>query len=144
MLVDAYRYLVAFHLIGVISWMAGVLYLFRLFVYHAAETETVVKSRFVVMEYRLYKYITVPAMIFALVLGLLMLHANPGLFRQHWMHGKLLLVFLLMGYTGFAGRFRRQLEKGTCNVSTKAFRWLNEVPTLFMILIVLLAIVKPF
>ncbi len=144
MLVDAYRYLLAFHLIGVISWMAGILYLFRLFVYHAAEKEAVVKSRFVLMEYRLYKLITVPAMVFTLALGLLMLYANPALFKQPWIHAKLLLVFLLMGYTGFAGRYRRQLENGTCKVSTKAFRWLNEVPTVFMIVIVFLAILKPF
>lgn len=144
MLADAYRYLLALHLIGVISWMAGILYLFRLFVYHAAETEAVVKSRFVVMERRLYKYITVPAMLFSLVFGLLMLMANPGLMKQPWIHAKLTLVFLLMGYTGFGGRFRRQLENGSCGVSEKGFRWLNEVPTLFMVLIVFLAIVKPF
>jgi putative membrane protein len=144
MLLDYYRHFLAFHIIGVIAWMAGILYLFRLFVYHAAETESVVKARFVVMERRLYKYITVPAMLFALVFGLLMLIANPQLFRQPWIHAKLTLVFLLMGYTGLGGRFRRKLEAGTCTVSERAFRWLNEVPTAFMIVIVFLAILKPF
>jgi putative membrane protein len=124
--------------------MAGILYLLRLFVYHAEETESLVKSRFEIMERRLLRYITVPAMIAALVFGVWMLYLNPPLLRQGWLHAKLTFVVLLMGVTLYSHRLRIQLAAGTCRKTSVFFRVLNEVPTLLMILIVILVIVRPF
>jgi len=139
-----YKYILSFHLVAVISWMAGILYLIRLFVYHANESEAIVKSRFVIMERRLYRIITMPAMGVSLLLGIIMLMMSPALLRQPWMHAKLFLVVLLMGVTHYAGRIRKKLEEGTLPQTEKFFRVLNEVPTVLMILIVLLVIVRPF
>lgn len=142
-MISLYRITLAFHIIAVICWMAGILYLIRLFVYHAMETEAVVKSRFEVMEFRLYRYITSPAMVVAFILGIAMLFQNPSLLQEGWMHGKLFLVVLLIGVTHMAGSLRKKLANGTSTRSVKFFRILNEVPTLLMIGIVLLAILKP-
>jgi len=132
------------HIISVVAWMAGVLYLYRLFVYHAAETEAVVKARFVVMEMRLFRYITSPAAIVAVVFGVAMLALMPSLLSQPWMHAKLLLVLALLHSTFFAKRYMRQLAAGTCKTSERTFRLLNEVPTLLLVLIVFLVVLKPF
>src|SRR3954467_14050717 len=94
-----YRIILSVHLIAVISWMAGILYLFRLFVYHAAETEEVVKARFIVMEKKLYRIITVPAMTVAFLMGVTMLSMNPVLLEQKWMWGKLFFALALIGVT---------------------------------------------
>ncbi len=139
-----YKVFLAFHIIAVISWMAGILYLFRLFIYHTEETEEVVKSRFRVMEERLYRIITMPAMVVAFILGFFMLSFHPELWRQPWLHGKLLLVLAMAGITGFAGKLRRRLAEGEKPYTSKQLRILNEVPTLLMIAIVLLVILKPF
>src|SRR3954463_270883 len=97
-----YRLVLALHIISIISWMAGLLYLFRLFVYHAAEKEEVVKERFRMMEWRLYRIITMPAMVAAFVFGVTMLYLNPTLLRQPWMIAKLILVSLLIAVTHYA------------------------------------------
>lgn len=124
--------------------MAGILYLLRLFVYHVEETETVVKNRFEIMERRLLKYITAPAMVAAFIFGVWMLALNPELLKQRWMHAKLCFVVCLVAVTMYAGSLRRQLAKGSQRRSSFFFRVLNEVPTLLMILIVLLVILRPF
>ncbi len=143
-MVSTYRILLSLHLIAVISWMAGVLYLYRLFVYHAQETNEVVKERFVVMEYRLYRYITAPAMYIAMVLGISMLVYNPNLLKFGWMHAKLFFAFCMIGITQMAGPFHRKLKAGTSTIPHKTFRILNEVPTILMIGIILMAILQPF
>jgi protoporphyrinogen IX oxidase len=143
-MISLYRFVLAFHIIAVISWMAGILYLIRLFVYHRSESEAVVKARFEVMEYRLYKYITNPAMIVALVLGIYMLVDNPALMKEPWMHAKLGLVVLLIGVTHYASRIRKQLAAGKLPHTVKFFRIYNELPTLLMICIVMLVILRPF
>ena len=124
--------------------MAGILYLMRLFVYHAAETESIVKERFKLMEQRLYRIITIPAMVVALVLGIAMLVINPSLPYLPWMQLKLVLVLLLMAVTIYAKKLKQDLATGTCSHSDKFFRVLNEVPTLLMIGIVFLVILRPF
>ncbi len=139
-----YRTILAVHIIAVISWMAGILYLFRLFVYHAAETEDVVKERFKVMEKKLYSIILLPAMGVAFVMGVSMLFLNPILIMEEWMWAKLFFVFCLMTVSFMAGRIRKELERGICRYSEKTFRILNEVPTLLMIFIVFLVILRPF
>ena len=139
-----YRTLLALHLIAVISWMAGILYLFRLFVYHAAETESVVKDRFKVMERKLYRIILMPAMVVALLLGIGMLVLNPILLQAPWMHLKLTFALTLIGVSHYAGRCLKEFEKGHRPHSERTFRILNEVPTLLMIFIVFLVILRPF
>ena len=139
-----YRTLLALHLIAVISWMAGILYLFRLFVYHATEKEAVVRERFVMMESRLHRIIVHPAMGITLILGLLMLALNTELLTKPWMHGKLLLVAGMLFLTVFAGKIRRELAAGKARYSDRGFRILNEVPTLLMIGIVFLVILRPW
>lgn len=139
-----YKLFLAFHVIAIITWMAGILYLYRLFVYHAMETESVVKSRFVVMERKLYRFITLPSMWVAFALGVSMIALQPSLLSQAWLHAKLTLVVLLMVSTLAAGRIRVSLAQETCTISSKAFRFLNEFPTLLMIGIVLLVILRPF
>lgn len=132
------------HIIAVISWMAGLLYIFRLFVYHAMETEAVVKERFKVMERKLYKVICAPAMVVAFVMGLGMLSMNPSLFEQNWMQAKLILVTLLIAITHYSGRLVKHFAADKVRRSHKFFRVWNEVPTLLMIFIVFLVIMKPF
>ena len=137
--------LLSIHVIAVISWMAGILYLYRLIVYHVEETEALVRSRFVVMERRLYRFITVPAMIVAAVAGAAVVTTDVRYYaRAHWLHGKLLLVALLIGSTLHAGRVTRRLAAGDDVGPGRRYRLLNEVPTLLMIGIVILVIVKPF
>jgi len=139
-----YRYFLALHIVAVISWMAGILYLYRLFVYHAEETENVVKERFIVMERRLYRFITTPAMWLSIAMGTAMLAVNPSLLEHHWMRAKLFCVFFLIGITQMAGPMHRKLASGESKKTSKTFRILNEVPTLLMIAIVFLVILKPF
>jgi len=139
-----YQILLALHIISIICWMAGVLYLFRLFIYHRIETESVVKSRFEVMEKRLFRIITLPASTLALVFGIWMLVLNPGLMSQGWMHAKLVFAIALLGLTHSSAGIMRKLKQGTYTKSEKYLRILNEVPTLLMIIIVFLVILRPF
>ncbi len=132
------------HVIAVISWMAGILYLYRLVVYHVAEKEEVVRARFRVMERRLWRAITVPAMVVAAAAGLGMIWLDPTLLRAHWLQAKLALVVALILATLYAGRAVRRLAANQPVASERHFRVANEVPTLLMILIVILVIVKPF
>jgi len=139
-----YRFILAVHVIAVISWMAGILYLFRLFVYHAAETEAVVKTRFIVMEDKLYRIITYPAMWVSLVMGSAMIGLQPYFLETYWFKLKIFLFLLLIGATLWGGALRKQLEEGKCKITSKQFRFINEIPTLLMIGIVFLVILKPF
>ena len=140
----AYRVILSFHIISVISWMAGILYLYRLFVYHAEETESGVKTRFITMEKKLLRIIVLPASLASLAFGVAMLALQRTLLHQPWMHGKLALVVALLGMTHYAGKIRKQLEQGKCEKSGKFFRIANEIPTLLMIGIVFLVILRPF
>ena len=139
-----YKLVLSFHIIAVICWMAGLLYLIRLFVYHRMETENVVKARFKVMESKLYKYITTPAMIIAFILGASLLMMNMELLKQPWMHAKLLLVFLMIGVTHMCGATLRKFANDETPKTERFYRIFNEVPTLLMIAIVLLVIMRPF
>lgn len=139
-----YKSVMSIHIVAVISWMAGILYLFRLFIYHQEETEDVVKARFEIMEERLFRIITVPAMAVAMIMGILMLSIHYDLIFMPWLWAKLVCVVLLMGLTMRCGGIRRSLAAGQCPFTSKQLRILNEVPTLLMILIVFLVILKPF
>ena len=145
-LLQNYEWLRALHIIAIISWMAGMLYLPRLFVYHVDAPKGSEKSEtFKIMERRLLKIIINPAMIIAWVLGLAMLYANPGMLEgAGWMHAKLLLVVLMSGVHGVLAKNVRKFANDENEKSAKYFRILNEVPTILMIGIVIMAVVQPF
>lgn len=139
-----YLALKTLHVVAVIAWMAGLLYLYRLFVYHRAETHAVVMERFGVMERRLWRAITVPAAWLAVLSGLGMIALQPCvLLPQSWLTLKLLLVLGLLVSHLAAGRYRRAFQAPPFPLTERAFRFLNEVPTLLMVGIVTLVIVKP-
>ena len=139
-----YLWFKAFHIIAVIAWMAGMLYLPRLFVYHCdAEPGSKQSETFKVMERRLLRAIINPAMIATWVLGL-WLAWNAGFFSDPWLHAKIALVLALSAVHGFFSRCVRNFANDRNTRPQKFYRILNEVPTLLMILIVILVVVKPF
>lgn len=141
---STYPWLKAFHIIAVIAWMAGMLYLPRLFVYHCeAIPGTPEYQRFCLMERKLLRIIVNPAMIAVWVLGLFLAEAS-GVWSQPWFHGKLLLVVLMSGFHGMFSKWRRDFEAGRNTRSQRFYRIINEVPAVLMILIVVLVVVKPF
>jgi protoporphyrinogen IX oxidase len=139
-----YLWLKAAHVIAVIAWMAGMLYLPRLFVYHsAAEAGSAQSETFKIMERRLLKAIINPAMIATWVLGL-WLAWEGGFVKAGWLHGKLALVLALSALHGLFARWVKDFAADRNTHSPKFYRIINEVPTILMIGIVILAIVKPF
>ena len=134
----------AVHILAVISWMAGMLYLPRLFVYHAEQgQDQKLNETFKVMERRLLRFIMTPAMIVSWIFGLSMM-ISAGWTKAPWMHAKLLLVVLLSGIHGFLSMHVKRFASDQNQKSGRYFRILNEVPTLLMILIVVLVVLKPF
>jgi len=133
------------HVIAVISWMAGLLYLYRLYVYHRAEAEPAVQARFRLMERRLWLAITVPAAwVAALTGGGMIWLAGCALAPQRWLTVKLLLAAGMLAMHFLAGRYRRAFAVGPpYPLTERAFRVLNEVPTVLMIGIVLLVEIQP-
>ena len=140
----SYLWIKSLHVIAVISWMAGLLYLYRLYVYHAAETSAEVMARLQVMERRLLSAIATPAMAVAVASGVTMLALQPALLRQPFMHIKLTLVAGMLVMHALGMHFRRRLRVDPHCRSHRFFRVLNEIPTLLMIGIVILIIVRPF
>jgi len=142
--VDAYLWVKAVHLIAVISWMAGMLYLPRLFIYHCDATSgSQMSETFKVMEKRLLTLIINPAMIITWVLGL-WLAWQGGWLLSGWFHAKLVLALGMSGMHGYLSAAVRKFDQDRNTVSTRNWRLLNEVPTLLMIGIVILVTVKPF
>jgi putative membrane protein len=141
---DYYLWLKALHVMAIIAWMAGLLYLPRLFVYHASVPAGSDQARtFEIMESRLLRIIMNPAMIIVWITGLT-LAISGGWFKSGWLHGKLLLVIGLSAAHMYFARQRRLLAEGRAEKSAGFYRVLNEAPTLLMIGIVILVIVKPF
>jgi putative membrane protein len=146
-LMENYLWLKSLHIIAVIAWMAGLLYLPRLFVYHADAPIGSDKSEtFKTMEYRLMRYIMAPASIATWVFGGLMLYANwDGLMSgAGWMHAKLALVILMTGLHHVFVKWRKQFAKDENKRPAKFFRIWNEAPTVLIIAIVILVVVRPF
>jgi putative membrane protein len=140
----SYDVIKALHLISVMSWMAGLLYLPRLFVYHAETTVGSVRAEtFKVMERRLLKAIMNPAMIASFAFGIWMIVLAPGLLYEPWMHVKILCVLLMAGCHGVFSKMRRRLENDEPPRPPRAYRIWNEVPTVLMVIIVFMAVVKP-
>ena len=143
-----YEWLKAFHLIAVIFWIAGLLYLPRLFVYHSASKPGgELEAKMIEAEQKLMRIIMNPAMIVAFILGVILIGYNLqfGVFTTSlWLWIKLVLVFTLMGYHGFLSKQRKLFAAGERPKSEKFFRRINEIPAIFTIIIVIMAIVKPF
>lgn len=134
----------ALHVIAVIAWYAGLFYIFRLYVYHAQKRgEPAVTATLEVMERRLLRAIMTPAMVVAIGAGIAMLVMNPSLLRMPWMHAKLGAVLFLLGYHALASWTRTKFLRGEYVFSETACRWLNEVPTLLLLVIVIAVIVRP-
>lgn len=144
-----YQWIKAFHIIAVIAWMAGMLYLPRLFVYHcAAEKGSVQSETFKVMERRLLRGIINPAMVATWLFGLWLAWNGPdsryGWFASGWLDAKLVLVLALSVLHGFLARWRRDFAADANRHSQRFYRIINEIPTVLLIAIVILAVVKPF
>ncbi|MGQ9366290.1 protoporphyrinogen oxidase HemJ [Azospirillum sp. ST 5-10] len=140
-----YEWVKALHVISIIAWMAALLYLPRLYVYHCEVAPgSPASEKFKVMERRLLRAIMTPAMIASYVFGIWMLVILPGWLSDGWLHAKLLLVVLLTVMHGMMARWRRAFAEDRNTHPQRYFRIMNEVPTLLMIGIVILVIVKPF
>ena len=139
-----YLWLKALHIIAVISWMAGMLYLPRLFVYHAGVSPSSPEGKMLeTMEYRLLRYIMTPALVVVWGTGL-WLAFWAGFFTSPWLHGKLMLVLAMSGLHGYFSKTVKTFANEANAHTGKFFRILNEVPTLLMVVIVILVVVKPF
>ena len=130
------------HIIFVVAWFAGLFYLPRLFVYHAQSTDAASIERFKVMERKLYRGIMTPCMVLTLVLGTWM-WLGYG-FSGNWLRAKLVLVAFLVGYHFWLGRLTRDFAADANRHSHRFYRWINELPLLFLVAIVVLVVVKPF
>jgi putative membrane protein len=142
-----YLWLKALHIIAVIAWMVGMLYLPRLFVYHAAaKPGSELSETFKMMERRLLKLIINPAMIATWLLGLslIWLMGKDAFVQSGWLHAKLVLVFAMTGLHGFFARLVKQFDTDRNQRSQRFYRIINEIPTVLLIVIVVLATVKPF
>ena len=134
----------AFHVIAVVTWFAGLFYLPRLFVYHAMAEDSASRERFKIMERKLYRGIMTPSMIATLALGIWLLYLNPAWLKMGWMHAKLTLVALLVGYHHVCLAYMKKFAADANTKSHVFYRWFNEVPVLFLIAIIILVVVKPF
>ena len=145
---EAYLWFKTLHIVGVVVWFAGLFYLVRLFIYHveAAELEPTVKKAFeeqyTLMERRLANIITTPGMILAVSMAVGLLITQPSWLNQAWMQAKLALVAALIAYHIFCYRLMGQLNRGECRWSGRQLRALNELPTLFLVLVVMLVVFK--
>ena len=132
------------HLIAVISWMAGLLYLPRIFVYHAEAKDNSQREVFKVMEKKLYNFIMMPAMILSWLFGLLLVHSlSSAIFLELWMQIKGISIILLTYYHFYLGRHLSLFSLNNNKNSSKFFRIINEVPTILLIVIVFVVVFKP-
>ena len=141
---NSYLLFKSLHLIAVISWMAGLLYLPRIFVYHSENSNEIVTTVFKTMERKLYNYIMTPAMILSWVFGLILIHEIG--FQQLaslWLQLKLILVLLLTVYHFYLGSLLNKFKLDQNRKTSKFYRYINEVPTLLLILIIFIVIFKP-
>ena len=145
-LMEYYLWIKWFHVVAMVAWFAVLFYMPRLFVYHAenrhnADFIKVIK----VMERKIYYAIGVPSFWATLISGVAMIVLNPGLFQSGgWLHAKLTLVVLLIVYFFSMGSYYKKLLSDACDKSGKFFRYYNEIPTILLLLIVAMVIVKPF
>lgn len=140
-----YYWILAFHVMSFTSWMAMLFYLPRLFIYHRENADTKAFTDIVeIQEYKLFKYIGEPAMWATIITGAVMLYLNSGIFSSGgWMHAKLLFVAFLIAYHYSLGAIRKIMIDNPHYKSSKYLRFYNEVPTLLMIVIVIMVVIKP-
>jgi putative membrane protein len=136
-------WLKAFHIVFVVTWFAGLFYLPRLFVYHANATDALSRERFEIMERRLFVMMTIGAASAALF-GIWLLIRTPGLLGMSWLRVKFVLVAALLGYHVWCYVLMVAFRRGANRRSHRWYRWFNEAPSLLLIAIVVLAVVKPF
>lgn len=143
-----YLFFKSFHIIGFVAWFAGLFYLVRMFVYYAEaddqdeSTRESWKKQLLLMQERVYKIISTPAMVITLFFGIGMLIINPAWLQQPWMHLKLTLLVLMVVYHFFCKRIINQNKSDKNSFTPFQFRMINELPTLFLVAIVLLAVLK--
>ena len=139
---DSYLLLKALHVISMVAWFAGLFYLPRLFVYHVEHPQAA--ATLTIMEYKLARYIMLPAALSTALFGLILILLHPDLLQMGWLHAKLGLVVLLVAYHASLEYLRQQLAQGTATRSGRFYRMYNELPTLLLLAIVILAVTKPF
>jgi len=143
-----YRYVLAVHIIFVVSWLAGLFYIVRLFIYHTEANlkpdieKQILQKQFEVMESKLWNIITTPAMVLAVAAGVFMLYLNPGLLQTDWMWVKLFFVAGLLVYHFICQRLIKQLKRGYYAMSGNQLRLWNELATIFLVAIAFTAILK--
>ena len=144
----AYQWFKSFHIVGFTVWFAGLFYLVRLFIYHVEANEqpeparSILKQQYQIMEKRLYGIITTPGMLVTLAMAGGVISTEPDIIHERWLHIKVSLVFLLIGYHYYCSILMKKLAVDECKWSSQQLRALNELPTLFLVAIVLLAIFK--
>lgn len=139
------RWILAFHIIAVICWFAGLFYLPRLFVYHADATDPISNTRFKTMERKLYRAIMIPSAFAVVISGLVLVGFDPDYYlNAHWMLAKLFLVAMLLAYHFSCGYYLRKFQQDKNQYSHKFYRFFNEIPTVLLIAIVCLVVVKPW
>jgi putative membrane protein len=132
------------HLIAVISWMAGLLYLPRIFVYHAEANQDSQKTVFKTMERKLYNYIMMPAMLLSWLFGFLLIHSlGFGVFAELWMQIKTVSVVILTYYHFLLGKYLGDFAVDSNNKTSKFFRIINEIPTIILIVVIFVVVFKP-
>ena len=141
---NTYLLFKSLHLIAVVSWMAGLLYLPRIFVYHSESDHESQKTVFKTMERKLYNYIMMPAMLLSWLFGVLLIHSlGFSIFSELWMQVKTALVIILTFYHFLLGKYLGEFAMDNNTKSSKYFRIINEVPTIILIVAVFLVIFKP-
>lgn len=139
---DSYQWIKGLHIAFMVTWFAGLFYLPRLFIYHAEASDETGRSRFSVMERRLFAIMTIGAVLTA-ICGFVLLWLNPALLATHWFRVKLVLLAGLVIYHGWCRLWIRRLATRDTPQPTRGLRWFNEIPVLFLLGIVLLAVLKP-
>jgi protoporphyrinogen IX oxidase len=138
-------WILALHVIFMVTWFAGLFYLPRLFVYHALATDSISIERFKAMERKLYYGIMTPGAMLTIICGICLIACNPAVYlHAGWLYAKLFLVLLLIIFHIYCGKLYVAFKHNRNKHSDKFYRWINEIPTLLLIAIVILVVVKPF
>lgn len=141
---ETFRWVMAFHIIAMVAWFAGLFYLPRLFFYHSTSSDAPSIERFKIMEHKLFYIIMTPAGVITTLLGLWLLSFNfPGYLSASWMHTKLLLVICLWAFHIYCGKLLIDFSNNRNRFAGRFYRWFNEIPTVLLIFIVVMVIVKP-
>ena len=141
---NSYLLFKSLHLIAVISWMAGLLYLPRIFVYHSENNNEIITSVFKTMERKLYNYIMMPAMLLSWLFGILLIYSlGFNIFKEFWMQIKIVSVLILTHYHFILGRYLQDFAIDSNRKSSRFYRIINEVPTIILIVVVFVVVFKP-